>query len=164
MPSGALALKVGDRGAKVISLQTFLTGKGYFDRSNITGYYGPITKASFASYVSAYPVSGCSGSVQPALSGSGASRFTRTLKLGMKGADVKNLQVFLNAQGFTVSSSGSGSKGQETSYFGPATYRALIRFQEANASSVLAPSGLTNGTGYFGPATMKKANSLITVQ
>ena len=89
------------------------------------------------------------------------TKFTRILKLGSIGLDVKALQVFLNNNGFSVSLSGSGSKGNETQYFGPATKNALIKFQEFYANEILLPSGLTKGTGNFGVATMKKVNSLV---
>lgn len=58
--------------------------------------------------------------------------------------DIFNLQKLLNANGFTVSNTGSGSPGNETNFFGPATKAALIRFQIANK---LPP------TGFFGPMT-----------
>lgn len=44
---------------------------------------------------------------------------------------VKQLQSFLNTHGFTVAFSGYGSIGNETTFFGPATKRALLRFQVA---------------------------------
>jgi peptidoglycan hydrolase-like protein with peptidoglycan-binding domain len=58
-----------------------------------------------------------------------------------------------NALGFTIAKSGAGSPGKETNYFGPATRLALIRFQEANAKTILAPLGLTKGTGTFAAGT-----------
>ena len=88
-------------------------------------------------------------------------KFTRVLRIGSSGIDVKNLQIFLNANGFVVAISGSGSSGHETTYFGPATSRALVRFQNQYAASILTPAGLTQGTGYFGPSTMAKVNQLI---
>lgn len=87
--------------------------------------------------------------------------FNRNLRLGMSGVDIKNLQIFLNYIGFPVSSSGAGSPGKETNYFGPATHKALIKFQEANTSTILAPFGLTRGTGYFGPSTLKFVNQFL---
>ena len=57
---------------------------------------------------------------------------TRTLKYKMTGDDVKSLQVYLNTHGYPVSTSGLGSTGKETSYFGPATKKAVILFQNAN--------------------------------
>lgn len=88
------------------------------------------------------------------------SSFTRSLRTGMTGTDVRALQVFLNKKGFTVSVTGAGSPGKETSYYGPATTRAVTRFQEAYANEILKPIGLNRGTGFFGPATIKKVNSL----
>ena len=69
----------------------------------------------------------------------------RDLKLNMRGEDAKQLQKLLNANGYTISSSGPGSIGNETSIFGPLTQKALIRFQKANN---IVPSA-----GYFGPKT-----------
>ena len=91
--------------------------------------------------------------------------FTRNLTLGSSGADVKKLQEFLNSDSSTlVAVSGVGSKGQETNYFGPATKRAVAKFQNKYASEVLAPYGLTSGTGYFGPSTKSKANKVCSAQ
>ncbi|MBU6232465.1 hypothetical protein KGP36_07565 [Patescibacteria group bacterium] len=160
IPASALSLTIGTHGQAVINLQTFLVITGYLQRQYITGYFGPLTKAALTSYQSAHPTSTCN--LQPVTaSGSQIPNFTRSLKLGMIGNDVKNLQIFLNQHNFTVSQSGAGSSGHETSYFGPATFRALIRFQNAYAAQILAPYGLSQGTGFFGPSSIKEANSLI---
>ena len=70
---------------------------------------------------------------------------TRDLKQGMSGQDVLALQKKLNANGYTVATSGAGSVGNETTYFGPATQAAVIKFQSANN---VAPA-----VGYVGPLT-----------
>jgi len=70
--------------------------------------------------------------------------FTKNRRLYEKGDDIQKLQQYLNAHGFLVSASGPGSLGKETTLFGPATYRALIKFQKANN----LPQ-----TGFFGPMT-----------
>lgn len=75
--------------------------------------------------------------------------FSRNLRRGMSGSDVRELQKFLNAHGFTVATQGAGSPGQESTYFGTATLKAVTRFQEAHADQLLAPLGLTKGTGLF---------------
>jgi hypothetical protein len=73
------------------------------------------------------------------------SGFNRDLTVGSQGADVKALQEYLNANGYTIATSGVGSPGNETTYFGPATQSALARFQQAN--------GISPASGYFGPLT-----------
>jgi len=115
------------------------------------------------------PITGqlCSLPASPRQSSTGATagfptaNFTRDLALGSRGEDVRNLQIFLNTQGFTVSNQGVGSKGNETDYFGPATHSAVIRFQNYYRDDILTPVGLRSGTGYFGPSTMRKVNVLL---
>ena len=89
--------------------------------------------------------------------------FTRNLSIGSRGDDVKSLQQLLNKKGYLISSSGPGSPGNETDYFGKLTKAAVIRFQEANASQILHPLGLTSGTGYVGPSTRSLLNNMISV-
>ncbi len=73
-----------------------------------------------------------------------AFMFNTNMKLGSRGADVKNLQMVLNAYPQTqVAASGAGSPGMETTSFGPATRRAVIKFQDLH----LAELGITKGTG-----------------
>jgi hypothetical protein len=88
-------------------------------------------------------------------------KFTRPLIIGANGPDVKNLQIFLNYSGYPIATAGVGSRGKETTFFGPATRRALIRYQEVNRSEILTPAGLKNATGYFGPSTIKRVNKTI---
>ena len=78
--------------------------------------------------------------------------FTRNLTVGSTGDDVQVLQQYLNAQGYAVASSGAGSPGNESSYFGSLTKSALARFQAANSVSP--------AVGYFGPITRSKIASL----
>ncbi len=81
-----------------------------------------------------------------------SATFARNLTVGSTGSDVKDLQKFLNSKGHTVSSSGPGSAGNETSYFGPATRAALAKYQAAQ--------GISPAVGYFGPITMKSVNAM----
>ncbi|MDO8261324.1 MAG: peptidoglycan-binding domain-containing protein, partial [Candidatus Magasanikbacteria bacterium] len=74
--------------------------------------------------------------------------FSRNLKLGMQGEDVRELQKFLNANGFTLADQGFGSRGQETDYFGFLTKKALIKFQN---QMKIEPA-----MGYLGPVTRGK--------
>lgn len=70
--------------------------------------------------------------------------FTRNLELGMSGEDVKELQKYLNKNGFLIDTEGVGSPGQESLYFGELTKQALIKFQQANNLPAF---------GFFGPLT-----------
>jgi len=76
--------------------------------------------------------------------------FTRDLSIGMVGPDVKELQKFLNTNGFIVAETGAGSPGEETSKFGAATRAALIKFQKANK--------ISPAVGYFGSLTRNVVN------
>ncbi len=87
-------------------------------------------------------------------------QWQRNLGPGDTGEDVKKLQQFLNERGFTVASSGPGSPGNETTYYGSRTGAAVKQFQEAYASEILAPLGLSEGTPYFWTRTRAKANEL----
>jgi len=49
----------------------------------------------------------------------------------MVGSDVKCLQAILNANGHVVATSGAGSPGNETTYFGPRTLVAVRAWQLA---------------------------------
>lgn len=102
-----------------------------------------------------------SGSSSTTSSTSGACfTFTQNLKLGSTGGQVMWVQEFLNSHGFQVAATGAGSPGNETSHFGPATKAAVIKFQNANASTVLTPNGLTTGNGNWYASTRAAANAM----
>ncbi|MEL6804251.1 MAG: peptidoglycan-binding domain-containing protein, partial [Bacteroidota bacterium] len=82
------------------------------------------------------------------------------LSIGSTGSDVLRLQQYLNLRGFVVSAGGPGSVGNETLYYGPATAAAVAQFQNAYAADILAPAGLSSGSGYFGPLTRAHLNQL----
>jgi peptidoglycan hydrolase-like protein with peptidoglycan-binding domain len=75
--------------------------------------------------------------------------------------DVKELQIFLNNNGFTLDKNGSGSPGKETTIFGLKTKLALAKFQEAYAAKILTPAGFKKGTGILGPNSRKFINSFF---
>jgi peptidoglycan hydrolase-like protein with peptidoglycan-binding domain len=76
---------------------------------------------------------------------------SRDLTVGDTGDDVKALQQFLNNNGYTLTASGVGSPGNETSRFGALTRSALAKFQADNGIS---------STGYFGSKTRAFLSSL----
>lgn len=83
----------------------------------------------------------------------GACTFTRSLYVGVSsGEDVRCLQKYLNSTGYTVSSSGAGSMGNETTFFGSLTRSAVSRWQAANNVSPTA--------GYFGTISRAKYTAL----
>lgn len=101
----------------------------------------------------------------PSVSSNGAFTtplaFARPLERGMRGEDVRLLQQVLNHLGFTVDTTGVGSPGNESDYFGQLTYDAVIRFQAAYAEQILAPLGITTPTGYVGPSTVAHMTLLL---
>ncbi len=80
--------------------------------------------------------------------------FTRDLTVGSTGEDVKALQQWLNATGYSVALSGAGSDGNETTYFGVLTRNALSKYQAAK--------GISPTAGYFGPITRASIFSTVT--
>ncbi len=78
--------------------------------------------------------------------------FTMDLKMGSRGTDVMNLQKVLNMDSRThVASSGAGSPGNESSYFGALTKAAVIKYQIINGLSA---------TGMVGAETRAELNKV----
>jgi len=87
--------------------------------------------------------------------------FENSLKKGITDIAVKYLQIILNKDKDTrLADTGVGSPGNETTYFGSLTKKAVIKFQEKYKDSVLSPWNLTNGTGFVGQTTRDKLNEL----
>ncbi|MBP9711346.1 MAG: peptidoglycan-binding protein [Candidatus Pacebacteria bacterium] len=137
-----------------------------------TGYFGPLTQEALREYqgsagltvtgtvdsptyakifvnatASAAPTetTPAPDTTAPATAVSSQTTFARNLEVGMEGDDVKELQKFLNANGFDVAANGAGSAGNETTMFGGLTRAALAAYQKANS--------ITPAVGYFGPIT-----------
>lgn len=167
LPAGDLA--IGSSGAAVVSLQQFLitkrTGSAAVNLSyaGATGYFGSLTQTALIEYQIAVGVSPANGyygpstqvlvqagtggvvTAPPAPAPSGTTLvLTRNLYQGVSGEDVRALQQFLNSKGFTVAATGNGSAGNETTYFGPATKAAVVRYQTAHG---------VPATGYVGVLT-----------
>lgn len=90
--------------------------------------------------------------------------FSFNLSLGDSGSAVASLQARLNIDPDTrVADAGPGSPGNETTYFGPLTRAAVIRFQEKYKNEVLTPVGLIRGNGYVGHYTRMKLNETSSI-
>ncbi len=79
-----------------------------------------------------------------------AATFTQDLKEGSEGADVMNLQAFLEAKGFLIMPQGV-AKG----FYGPRTRMALAKYQES--------VNINPAVGYFGPMTRAKIGEVTLV-
>lgn len=86
-----------------------------------------------------------------------AYTFNTNLTIGSTGADVVNLQKVLNMSPDTmVASSGAGSPGMETSYFGDMTKAAVMKFQTKYE--------ITPAAGYVGSITRATLNKITSEQ
>ncbi len=155
LPPEFASLRMGMDTPLVKQLQLFLNKYGFTLATKGPGspglestYFGNLTQAALTRYKLAYAGLTAPVTVPTPVT---ISTFTRDLTVGSTGADVKNLQIFLNTHGFTVSTSGTGSRGLESTYFGPATKSALARYQAQN--NIVPP------VGFFGTLTRTKVNS-----
>ena len=82
--------------------------------------------------------------------------FSSTLRLGDSGSQVLLLQQALNTSPDTaVATSGPGSPGMESTYFGTKTLDAVKRYQNKYRAQILVPAGLTSPSGVVGPLTLR---------
>lgn len=82
--------------------------------------------------------------------------FKNNMRLGSTISDVRKLQDVLKSLGSDIYPEGTVS-----GYFGPLTYKAVVRFQEKYFDEILAPLGNKKGTGVVGEYTRKKLNSIL---
>lgn len=172
-------LAAGSSGADVKLLQQRLNTLGYTvaitgagSRGNETTFFGQATRAALVRYQTAKGLPNKTGTLDlatqislstgttvaapvvpttPVVTIPASTSFTRDLRVGMSGADVKRLQQILNKQGFVIATTGAGSPGLESTYFGPKTSTALSRLQRAKGLPVV---------GWAGPKTRAYLNSL----
>jgi peptidoglycan hydrolase-like protein with peptidoglycan-binding domain len=78
--------------------------------------------------------------------------FNNNLSIGASGSSVTALQTALQKDGESVTVNGT---------FDAQTAAAVTSFQEKYRTTVLAPNGLTNGTGYVGRSTRAELNSIF---
>lgn len=121
---------------------------------NPTGVAGPLTRVKLDEAVSSLKPSAPVVPPAPAATDCSKIVFSKSLYKGMSDGDVKCLQVVLNKDSATqVASSGNGSSGKETFYFGLLTKLAVIKFQQKYGISAI---------GAVGPKTRTKLNELAS--
>src|SRR3989338_245621 len=81
--------------------------------------------------------------------------FNNNIGIGASGGDVGPLATALSTQGFLNTPINTSNL-----LFDETLASAVSAFQEKYRSEILAPQGLVAGTGYVGPATRAKLNSL----
>lgn len=174
LPAGDLALN--SKGSGVVSLQQFLIAKNTgplaarLSIAGATGNFGPLTQSALIEYqisIGVIPSDGYYGPTTRSFVEKGGTPspatnvvtnnttslgITRNLYKTIVGDDVRALQKFLNTHGYLVATTGAGSLGNESNYFGQATANAVIRFQITN--------NISPAVGYVGPVTRTLLNSL----
>jgi len=85
--------------------------------------------------------------------------FKVNLKYGDRGSEVEALQMALTKEGFAPSKDWDMIAPSQY-YFGELTASAVSGFQQKYKEEILAPWGIQYGTGFVGPATRAKLNSL----
>jgi peptidoglycan hydrolase-like protein with peptidoglycan-binding domain len=170
-------LKFGDTGPEVKLLQTWLKEDPVvYPEGLISGYFGKGTQAAVRRFQEKYAseilapqgltkgtgvvdfytrtklneIYGKSGVIPP------HPEITVELRYGDRGDEVRILQTWL------ATDRNIYPEGLISGWFGPATQRAVIRFQEKYSSEILAPQGLTRGTGVVDILTRKKLNELFS--
>ena len=84
-----------------------------------------------------------------------------TLKKGIKGSrEVLALQAALRRENLYPPPGKKLSDCSVNGNFGICTATAVVLFQEKYGDDILSPAGLSGGTGFVGPATLKKLNEL----
>lgn len=181
LPNFIRSLYVRSTGKDVAQLQALLGVEQ-------TGYFGALTRAAVGAFQVKYGIAvpgdtgygifgpktrakiedvfGGTSAQAPTKPSSVAAQvpagfgFTRELKIGLTGEDIKMLQTVLNSDPDTrVAQSGYGSPGSETTYFGPATRAAVGKFQLKYG--IVSSAGDT-AFGLVGPKTRAKLNELLT--
>jgi len=144
--------------AAVIRFQEKYTGEvlAPFGLTKGNGFVGAKTRAKLNELIGKVPgVPAAPTPAPPAVEKAApVAAFKRNLSFGETSDDVTALQEFLAKDPEVY------PRGLVTGYFGPLTKAAVIRFQEKYVDEVLAPFGLTKGTGFVGAKTRAKLDEL----
>ena len=174
-------LNIGSSGDDVKTLQRILASENVYPQAIISGYFGQFTRSAVIKFQEKYfgeilapggfdRGTGYVGTasrrklneiLSKQKSASSASEaltsglIVNSLAVGSAGEEVKILQNILIKEGVY-------ENGKITGIFDSSTKKAVKLFQEKYASEILTPIGLSEGTGFFGAATRKKVNELIS--
>ncbi len=138
-------LKINQIDLEVKELQKYLNRNGFLlaesgpgSPGKETNFFGELTKTALIKFQTKNNIEPVSGifdlatrnylGCKPLTSFS----FTQNLTPGMTSLEVKELQKYLNRNGFILAKSGPGSPGNETTFFGNLTKLALLNFQIEN--------------------------------
>ena len=146
-----------------VSVSANACGAAAASSSGSGGSNGPVAQSGGGgggSYIAPSPTAVPTVATTPGTS-SGSSSVTvasfANVNLGSRSSAVKTLQQILNSDPDTqVGSSGAGSPGNETDFFGPATKKAVQKFQVKYGIS--SPS--KSDYGVFGPKTKAKLSEV----
>lgn len=116
----------------------------------IPGIYNPAGNNGSADVVS--PTKAIASAIVQSAGIAPNFNFTQNATVRTINNEVINIQRMLNTMGYTVATTGVGSKGNESLFFGPKTRLALIRFQRAFAIPT---------TGFFGPLSRAAMNRIL---
>lgn len=126
-----------------LSLSSTSSPSGSTDTTGCTAttLYSPQTGARCPGVVAITDSASADTTAAPDTAASSAASFSRNLKFGMDGTDVRKLQTILIKKGYL--------KAAANGHFGPSTKAALAAWQRREKLSA---------TGYFGPASRARIN------
>jgi peptidoglycan hydrolase-like protein with peptidoglycan-binding domain len=129
-----------------------------------TGKVGPSTRKKINSIATAGSAASLTPVTNPGLGATTGTQFSSALNPGISHVDVKRLQQFLNGNGYPVAVTGPGSRGNETTYYGPATVQAVALFQKKYHDQLILRGGEVKPSGIFDAPTSRLVNDLLAVQ
>ncbi|ERK28964.1 peptidoglycan-binding protein [Clostridium intestinale] len=144
----SIMLKLGSKGAAVKELQQKLIAKGYsVGAAGADGDFGQGTDSAVRKLQADFGL-GVDGVVGPLTwDAINSSSFSELLKIGSKGAKVKELQSRLIVLGYNLGAAGADGD------FGQATYNAVVSFQSSRGLGVDGVVGSETWNALFGTSS-----------